>query len=310
MVSLVRNDDADIDAMLGSTMSQVGESRIVVEASAKLNAMLDAAKGAAKALVDPRTLPVRFSRLKWFSRSAAHYQWSAQSEWPRSLALRMGSGVHAGLFLDKPLVCYDGIRNGKAWKAFEARHTELDAVILNAKEYATAVGIVASVRRHERAMSLLFDGTTIEHRFDWSSGGRACSSTPDAYVAGVRNTDLKSTRTAEPRRFMRDAVERHYHSQLYFYDDAIEAYTGKRPADSFIVAVENVAPFPVVVLRMPAETQEVGAKLCGLWWAQLRAAELANYYAGYVESDIELEIPQYGHEPVVVEADGELITID
>ncbi len=302
-------DDSDLDALLGQTIAKVGESPKFLAETAKLQAMLEESQ--AVGLVDPRTLPVRFSRLKWFSRSAAHYQWSAQHEWPRTLALRMGSGVHAGLFLDKPVVCYRGHRAGKAWERFEKRELERGAVILNEKEYATQQGIIASVRRHKRAMDLLFDGTVIEHRFDWQNAGRACSSTPDAYVTGVRNTDLKSTRSAEPRKFIRDALERHYHSQLVFYGDALEALTGKRPADHYIVAVENVAPFPVVVWRMPEETLEVGAKLCHLWWSQLRRAEHANYYAGYVEDDLDLEIPQYGKtEPVTIEIDGELTTID
>ncbi len=313
MDSEVRSDDSDIDALLGTTITQVGgDSRVIAEASAKLNAMLDAARGAEKKLVDPKSLPVRFSRLKWLSRSAAHYRWAAQSEWPETLALRMGSGVHAGLFLDKPLVCYDGRRQGDAWKKFEKRHKELGAVILNAKEYATAVGIVASVRRHKRAMELLFDGTVIEHRFDWThSSGRACSSTPDSYVPGIRNVDLKSSRSAEPREFLFDAIRRQYHAQMSFYDDALEAQTGKRPAENYLVVVENVQPFNVVVLRLPERTRDIGAALCARWWSMLTRAELADYYAGYVEHDIDFEIPDYErHEPMTVEVDGELTTID
>lgn len=307
----VRSDDSDIDALLGSTIAKVGESTKVLEASAKLAASLAAAARAEpKPLVDPKTLPLRFSRLKQFSLSAAHYLHSCQGDSFDSLALRMGSGVHAGLFEDRPLVCYDGVRNGKAWDRFERHHHELGAVILNAREHAIALGIIGSVRRHERAMELLFDGTTREKTFDWEFLGRKARATPDAHVPGVRNTDLKSTRTSEPRRFARDAINRHYHAQLAFYDQALEQHVGKAPETDYLVSVENAAPYLVVVWRLPEATLEVGHKLCREWMEQLLAAEDAGYYGGYTEADIDLEIPTYGSEPVTVEVNGELVTID
>jgi hypothetical protein len=311
----VRTDDSDIDALLGSTIAKVGESPKVLEAAAKLQAMDDAATRERK-LVDPKTLPLRFHRLKQFASSPAHYLHACQSENVEAayapLALRMGSGVHAGLFEDRPLICYDGHRDGKIWDRFRAKHEARRAVILNAREYSIARGIIASVRKHERAMALLFDGTTREETFDWDFLGRAARATPDAYVPGGRNTDLKSTRCAEPRKFARDAIQRHYHAQLAYYDAALLEHAGKIPDEDFIVAVENVPPFNVVVFRIPDETLEVGARLCRQWFEQLAAAEASDYYAGYVESDVDLEIPSYlqEHEPVTVEVNGELVTVD
>ena len=309
MGSPLRDDDSDIDAMLGDAIAKVGESPKVIEASAQLQAMIDAARGAPPALVDPRSLPVRFTRLKSLALSAAHYLLACQDLTEETLALRMGSGIHAGLFEDRAVVCYDGRRQGKAWERFEKHHLELRAVILNEAEYRVAAGVIDSVRRHPRAMSLLFDGTTIEQRIDWNWNGRACRSTPDACTK-VRNTDLKSARSTEPRWFAREALKRHYHAQMAFYSDALEATNGVRPSEEYLVAVENVAPFNVTVLRLPDETREVGAKLCHLWWAQLLAAEQLGHYGPYVEADIELEIPHYDHEPVEVEVDGQLVTVD
>ncbi len=311
MDSQVRTDDTDIDAMLNGTFAKVGESPSVLEASAKLQAMIDAARGAPKGVIDPRSLPVRFSRLKAFSLSAAHYLLWCQDMTEETIALRMGSAVHAGIFLNRKIVCYDGRRTGKAWERFERHHQELGAIILNEKEYRIAVGIVDAVRRHERAMDLLFDGTVVEERIDWKFGDRACRGTPDAYCR-TRNTDLKSARSTEPRWFAREAIKRHYHAQMSSYDDAIAFKLGAPPVEDYLVAVENVAPFNVTVLRLPDKTREVGAKLCRQWWEQLLAAESANYYGGYCESDIELEIPEYDdhHGPTQVEVDGRLITID
>lgn len=309
MASALREDDSDIDALLGDTIAKVGESPKVIEASAQLQAMIDAARGQAPKLIDPSTLPVRFSRLKAFSLSAAHYLLWSQDLTEETLALRMGSAVHAGLFLDRDVVCYDGRRQGKAWERFEAHHLERRAVVLNEKEYRLASGVIDSVRRHKRAMQLLFDGTVVEHRLDWTVGARACRGTPDACTPR-RNTDLKSARCTEPRWFAREALKRHYHAQMSFYSDAIEAKHGRRPDEEYLIAVENVAPFNVTVLRLPDETREVGAKLCHLWFAQLLNAEQLGHYGPYVEADIDLEIPHYDHEPVEVEIDGQLVTVD
>lgn len=304
-------DDSDLDELLGATIAKVGgDAQPIREREEKLQAAITAAAHAeSKPLVDPRTLPVRFSRLKQFSLSAAHYLHSCQGEIHDSLALRMGSGVHAGLFEDRPLVCYDGIRSGKVWDRFE-RKQDPRAVILNAREHAIATGIVKSVRKHERAMQLLFDGTTREHTFEWQFCGRGCRSTPDAYVAGVRNVDLKSTRTAEPRRFARDAIARHYHAQMAFYAEALQEHTGKLHGEDYLVAVENVAPYNVVVWRLTDRTMEIGARMCRLWFEQLLGCEASGHYPGYVESDVDLEVPEYDQEPVTLEVDGELVVVD
>ena len=304
----MRDPDADIEAMLGGTLERVGASESVREASARLQTMIDAARGAPKPLVDPRTLPVRFTRLKAFALSAAHYLVACQDEIKNSIAIRMGAGFHAAIFENRPLVCFDGRRAGKAWERFQRAHLERNAVILNVKEYAIASGMVRAVQQHPRAMELLLDGTTTELGIDWAIGSRKCRSTPDAFAARFL-TDLKSTRCAEPRWLAREALQRHYHAQLAFYADALEADRGHLPDDEYLVCVENVKPFNVVVLRMPDATREVGRRLCGGWWQQLQLAEASGHYGGYVESDIDLELPVWDSLPEhqAVEIDGELV---
>jgi hypothetical protein len=225
-------DDSDIDALLGETITKVGgDAQNVIAADARLQTMLDAAMLEPKKLVDPKSLPVRFSRLKAFSLSAAHYLlWCQEGDdsGGESLALRMGSGFHAALFANRELVAYDGRRAGKDWERFEQKHRERGAVILNRKEFSIAAGMVGAIKRHKRAMELLFDGTTVEHRIDWTFSGRACRGTPDAFRAdGAWNVDLKSARCTEPRWFSREALKRHYHAQLANYDDGIEAASAR-----------------------------------------------------------------------------------
>lgn len=305
----LHSDDSDIDVLLGATIAKVGESQSVVEASIRLQAMIDAARGVPLELVDPKDLRVRFTRLHACALSAAHYLHACQDDFEETVALRMGAAFHAALFENRKVVCYDGRRQGKDWTRFEKHFTAQNAVILNKPEYATAIGMIGAIRRHPRAMELLFDGTTRERTIEWDRGGRACRSTPDAYSKS-RSVELKSARSTEPRWFKREALRRNYHAQLAFYDDAIESELAVRPPDSYIIACENVDPFNVVVLRLPAETRLAGVKLCRSWWERLRAAETLNYYGGYVENDIDLDLPDYELAEEVVEIDGRLVTTD
>lgn len=284
--------DADIDSMLGETFAKVGLSPEVLEQTARLQAMLDESEQARKALIDPREKAVRFHALSKFAMSGAHYLHACQGFFADSVAIRIGSGFHAGLFQNRPVLVYSGVRNGKKWDRFEAAALERNAVVLSEREYATEMAMVDAVRRHDRAMSLLFDGGAIrEQTIEWEIDGRACRATPDSMVPALRSVELKSTRNAEPRALIRDALRRLYHCQLGWYDDAIEAKYGVRPRESFIVAVENIAPYNVTVLTLPAEIREAAQRANRLWWEQLRVAEATGIYPGYVDHDVELVDP-------------------
>ena len=154
---------------------------------------------AAARYIDPRTIPTRFSLLKQMALSPAHYEEAAQKPQDDSIAarlasaivgpdrraaLRFGTACHAMLFETGTIGVYRGAqRRGKQWDAFQAECAELGHVeIVNAREHALAVDIVNAVRANPTAMRLLFDGTIVEQRIDWSWMGKACRSTPDAML--------------------------------------------------------------------------------------------------------------------------------
>lgn len=316
MGDLVRTDDADIDALLGDTFARVGPSPTVAEASRRLQEMLDTARGERPALIDPRTLALRFTRMKAMSLSAAHYLLAAQDGRDETIAMRMGSAFHASVFGDREVLCYDGRRQGKAWERFErAAHEKYsEPVILNRKEYLDAMGLIDAVRRHPRAMELLFEGSpSTELKIDWAIGARACQSTPDSFLLGHKLVELKSTRCGRPEWFAREAMKRHYHAQLAFYEDAMQHFgrAGEigRPVEVHIVAVENIAPWNVTIMRLPDETREAGARLARLWFEQATLAEDTGTYGGYIDHDYDWHLPT-DDGPVDLEIDGELVTVD
>jgi hypothetical protein len=241
--------------------------------------------------IDPRTLPVRFSRLKAMARSPLHYWQSCQFADDDSLARRLGSGVHALVF-DQPHAVFTGkVRRGKAWDAFKAAHD--GKALMNTREHRKARAIADAILRHPVAHDLLFGaGAVIEQPIDWSWLGRACSSRPDS-IAAVRITDLKSTASSEPSEFTRQALRMHYHAQLAFYELAKQWRDGvpAEPRGHYLIAVEQKLPHAVTVFRLTQAALEVGMKLCRVWFERLLTCEKSNDWPEYVADVWPLDVP-------------------
>lgn len=238
-------------------------------------------------LVDPRSLPWRHSRLKLIAKSPAHYLHACQTDVRETLSMRLGSGCHAILF-EQPFVVFGGkTRSGGAWEAFEAEHA--GKTILNRREYAEALAMADAIRRNPQAVELLLAAdAVVEQQISWTLAGRACTSTPDARRSGII-VDLKSTRCAEPSKFLRDVVSMAYHSQLSFYDEACDAVGIGRADEQFIIAVENKAPYVTQVFRMSAELLDMGRRCWGAWAEQLRVCEESDHWPGYALGEVLLE---------------------
>ena len=319
---MLRSDDSDIDALLGSVVAhngQVIEFPPAPERAAKARAKRAAATPAervealsgeladelaaneARPLVDPRTVPVRFSNLKHFAKSALHYWDAVQLDREDTLAMRLGRGAHA-MVLGEPVIKWVGkTRQGKAWEVFKALHA--DKEILNAKEWATASGIANAIRRHPTAAPILFEGGAIlEQTIHWEWMGRACSSRPDSRRPTM-TTDLKTTQCAEPDKFRWDATKRGYHAQLAFYGLAAAHHTGKAPDELYAVAVESKRPYAVTVLRLTDEARLQGEKMCRAWFERLLVCEASNSWPAYTDAIVTLDAPSDGDPDNAIDLD-------
>lgn len=241
--------------------------------------------------------PMRFSWLKHMARSPAHCLWAMEEAAEETLAMRLGSGGHA-ILLDKPYALWEGRtnsgacrpRSGKDWTAFEEAHA--GEVILNESEYETAQAMASAVRRHSEARRLLFAPDVVhEQPIEWVTMGRPCAGTPDArsktYVV-----DLKTTRCAEPDRFVRDGTFRHYPAQLAWYLDGVKASGLGTPSEAYIVAVESTPPHPVTVLRLTDSALTQGRKACRVWLERLLGCERDNYWPAYVEAIVPFDVEE------------------
>lgn len=248
---------------------------------------------AAPRYVDTRTIPARFHHLMAMGRSPAHGRASfAGSGDPDTLAKRLGSGTHA-MLLGKPWIIYPGRRvkgkkNPSAWDTFAAQHA--DKVIMSTKEHAQAKAMCEAIRSHEIANRLLFSpGVVHEQTIWWEQNGRKRRSTPDAR-GRIHVVEVKTARSVERERFCRDAGYRGYHAQLADQSAAIEALTGAKPREVYVVAVESTWPHVVAVFQATNTALELGANLCRDWLDRLVRAEATGHWPGYSEKVEPLDI--------------------
>jgi hypothetical protein len=247
-------------------------------------------------IIDPRSIPVRFSRLKQFSRSAQHYWHSVQSNYDETLSMRLGTAAHALLF-EQPLVVWPGkTRSGKQWDAFADEHH--GTPIVNQREHGEAAAMAKAVRSNPNAMMLL-DGAIFEEPIDWSLNGRACRSTPDARRERLI-VDLKTSKTSEPGQFVRSGLWMSYHAQLAFYMDAVAAAGLGTPEEAYIIAVESKAPHPVTVMRISDRAIEAGRKLCRMWFERLLVCEASNEWPGYAQSIVDFDVLDADEGPALI----------
>lgn len=325
---MLKQDDSDIDALLGAVVGGNGQvvefpATKAKERPAKKQAIGKVVRPAAverlsgelaeqleeneaeRVFVDPRTVPVRFSNLKHIARSPLHYLDAVQLDRDDTLAMRLGRGAHA-MVLGEQVVRYAGRRAGKAWEAFQVDHP--DTEILNQREWSIASGIADSIRRHPIASQLVLgDHVVREQTIEWEWLGRRCTSRPDAVINGKASdpivTDLKTTQCADPDKFMRDATFRGYNAQLAFYALAVKHATGIEPADLYVAAVESKRPYAVTVLRLDDGARLQGEKLCRLWMERLLTCEASNHWPAYTDAVVPFVVPGDGDPDEAIELD-------
>lgn len=233
----------------------------------------------------------------------------------QSLAMRMGSGLHAITFGTPSVVVYPDRRQGKAWESFQAEHEPTGAVILNPREHAVATAMANALRNDPIAAPYLF-GPGVEHEqpMEWTFGDRAYRRAYrtrgiDFIRRGHWIGELKQSRTAQPGRFERDQLRAMYPAQVEFYDEG-EAIVTKRDRDrhphkKLIIAVEPSPPYLVAVYRLDSDAVSQARSLIGQYRSQLRACEDGNVWPGYSLAEIPFEVqPQETDDDEEMAADA------
>lgn len=226
--------------------------------------------------------PLHFHQLKWMAQSAAHFQHYLTNKSPPTKAMRLGTAV------DHLVSSQADVTVPDAWK-----ESTVLATLKNQGEATLAIGMYRALRSHRDAWALLTEGQR-QKVLNWKIAGRECEGTPDLFSPSAL-TDLKTTRSAHPDKFQRDARWRGYHAQLSWYRNGIMAAGYECPDITALVTVENTAPHIVTVFAPLSERAlEQGEKLWRSWFERLRTCEESNAWPGYTEARVPFDVPDDG----------------
>lgn len=247
----------------------------------------------------PQIERVRFSRLKLFAKSAAHYRENAPHS---SSVLDRGSAVHSILLKGAKVTCFDRVtesgkaapRSGQHWEAFKAANS--GAIILSRDEYDTTNRMVDSVRANPDAMALLVG--KIEDTIEFDYLGLPCRTTPDARTK-EQVVELKTCRSSRPEDFAWQSKKMSYHAQMAFHTEGMASINPSLNPAPYIVAVESTAPYPVTVFKLTPAAMLDGHKRIRFWFEQLRNCLSSDIWPAYSQSVVDLDVP--GLDEVIFE---------
>lgn len=232
-------------------------------------------------------LPVRFSHLKAYGRSPMHGLHARIGENIQTYAMQRGTAVHALCFGNRRVIGYPGaVRRGKEYDAFVAENP--DAEILTASEFEKSKRMADAIMSNPLAAPLLagINETTLKAK--WM--GMDCRATPD--VRGLDYlTELKTSATSEPNKFLWQALRMHYPAQMWFQKIIAElnGYTADR---LYIVACESAEPYPVTVFEIQPRACDIAARELVLWMERLKACEQSKQFPPYCQSIVPLDVPE------------------
>lgn len=259
---------------------------------------------------------LNWSRLKVMAQSPAHYQWSLTSEDKDTEPKRVGRGAHTALlepklFGERYAIWSGGKRQGKVWDAFEATAKQRGQETLKA-EQSDAIKELAFAARRNHEVSRLITGGKAELTIRWEvevpsvgdlPGRKWVAKSRIDYLGPLGAVDLKTTKSAKPDKFARDAWDLGYLGQAAYYQDAVQAATGSLVPFHFL-AIEKVAPYVVTPFVVPDELLEVGREHYRILLARLALCERTGVWPGYVEGVATLEAPPWVAQRMDEDAGG------
>lgn len=216
--------------------------------------------------------------------AAARASLLEQEEDP-SAAMDKGTTTHAIVFNTQTVVVYPGaMRRGKEWDKFADDHDGCRIVLQS--EYDMAMRMADAVRRDPIAGPLLRNAVSLEKTILFKLDGRICRATPDI-VGSDYIADLKTGRSANPKRFR-------YNCREYFYDGSMAWYRRAVPQakNAFIICVEKTKSLPVTVFRMNERSLQQGDQLMMEAFGRFRQCERAGSWPGYADGVVELDVPE------------------
>lgn len=243
------------------------------------------------------------SWLKRMGKSALEF--NANIPFPDKPHFRKGRHVHTAvlepILLRDQLAIWEGgltaklertmSKNSTAFKTFKAECDLAGKEVVTAKEFQEYLDLADLVHGDEDAHRFLSGGKSEQSIFWMHRLGIECKARVD-YLGPSWMADLKTVRNAHPDDFARQAFDLEYHVQGAFYQDAVEALTGKR-VPYYIVAVEKEAPYDVAVYELPDDILDIGRSVYEDRIVKVLHCRKSGEWPGVTNGVTVLEFPDY-----------------
>ena len=231
---------------------------------------------------------LHFSSLKLMSQSPLHFRHHLDNPTVCTPAMRIGTAVHRLILGGELPPIFDGTRRGAAWEAFKARYEKPDE-ILSQGEMDKAINIAEGAKGHPNLIASLL-GAEFEVPLEWEMNGIHCATRGIDIQLQTCHRDLKTCRTVQPDRLLRDCEQRLYHAQLAWYEIGREVKHGfKRTAPHSLVCVESSPPYDVVIVEMSDAMIESGKSACFKWFEEYCVCASSNSWPGYTNAPLIME---------------------
>jgi hypothetical protein len=239
---------------------------------------------------------INCSGLKIINKSPMHYRASLEQTREETKAMQIGSAVHCAIlekkeFNQRYTTLPEGLdRRTKEGKAIFAEIEASGKIVLSHNDHEDVVNMALSVRNHETASRLIWQGqpevtvfTEVDDipakcRLDW-------------YRPGII-VDVKTTDDASPVGFARSCANYGYHLQAAWYMDCCAA--ANVPADNFIfLVVEKTAPYAVALYELDLASLEVGRTQYQHALNIYKHCLATDTWPGYSDNIMPLQLPAW-----------------
>lgn len=197
---------------------------------------------------------------------------------------------------------YDGGK--EAAERFASRCAELGLEVVKADLFERASQMTKALLADPEASPLLVGGYS-EQLVTWTDAatGIECRGRVD-HINGCLS-DLKTTRSIEPRAFAASAVRLGYHAQLAFYADGLLANGIALSELPVIIAVENEPPYDVAVYQFELADLAAGRRVYRECLDRLAWCRANDQWPGVTGGQrLSIGLPQWA-SPVEQEAPAE-----
>lgn len=155
-------------------------------------------------------------------------------------------------------------------------------------------GVRNAVWSHPLARKILEAATDAQLTVIWEdhATGLMCKARPDIFCAAGIFADLKTTRSAKPKAFARQACELEYPVQLAHYREGINE-AGLGVTENYLIAVEKAEPFPLVVFQPTGECAETAIDKWHRAMQTVKRCMDSGVWPGYSESVEEIDYSRW-----------------